>query len=84
MLHALPTAVWFVDSLLSPSKTCSRPLLLSLEMKYKFETERLSGFQVAAVTEEGRKSVLPVGRNKLGNKIVTEAQMRCKACLSTS
>lgn len=45
-------------------------------MKYKFETERLSGFQVAAVTEEGRKSVLPVGRNKLGDKIVTEAQMR--------
>lgn len=76
MLHTLPTFVWLVDSLLSPNKNYSRPLLLPLEMEHKFETRSLPGFQVVAVTEEGRKSVLPVGKNKMGNNTGSKAQKR--------
>lgn len=74
VLHTLPTFVWFVDSSLSPNKNYSRPL--SLEMEHKFETRSLPGFQVVAVTEEGRKSVLPVGKNKMGNNAGSKAQKR--------
>lgn len=60
VLHTLPLLVWFVGSLLSCNKSYSRPLLLLLKMEHKFQSKSLSELEVAAVTKEGRKSVLLV------------------------
>ena len=78
LLHTLPMFVSFVGSLLSLDKSCSRPLFLSLKMEHKFETKTLSGFQVPAVTKEGRKSMLPVAKHQTskGNRSDTKAQKR--------
>lgn len=60
VLHTLPVLVWFVGSLLSCNKRYSRPLLLLLKMEHKLQSKSLSELEVAAVTKEGRKSMLLV------------------------